>query len=77
MTDNAKQIRNERLKLLANYLNGLAIATFAVGGLAPLIAAATSNNAPSWPAVMISVICISTSVGLHLAGNRLLKGLAE
>ena len=29
-------IRNERIKLLATYINSMAVALFAVGGLAPL-----------------------------------------
>ena len=35
-------VRTEQVKLTATYLNGLAIAIFGVGGLAPLIAAGTT-----------------------------------
>jgi len=31
------QVHNERIKLSATWLNGLSIAIFAVGGLAPLL----------------------------------------
>ncbi len=46
MDDDAqtKLVDNERLKLLATFLNGLGIAVFAVGALAPLISAIYASN---------------------------------
>ena len=36
-------VANEQTKLSATYLNGLAIAIFAVGGLAPVVALVTGS----------------------------------
>ena len=71
-----KLVRNERTKLTATYLNGLAIAVFAVGALAPSINA-TNSQASMWPVAPIIVICVLVSVALHFAGRRGLKGLED
>lgn len=69
-------VRNERLKLSATYLNGIAIALIAVGGFAPSISVLTGASvAQAWLAAGLLGVCTSISVGLHLAASRLLKGL--
>jgi hypothetical protein len=73
----ANLVRNERTKLTATYLNGLAIAVFAVGALAPSISAA-SSQARLWPVIAPTiVICILISAALHFAARRSLKGLED
>lgn len=77
--DEAKRlnlIRNERLKLSATYLNGIAIALMAVGGFAPSISVVTgASAAQAGLAAALLGVCTSLSVALHLSASRLLKGL--
>lgn len=70
-------VRNERLKLFATYLNGLGIALFAVGGLAPSFAIVygTAGNTASGSTALIAVGCLIGSVGLHYLGSLVLQGL--
>jgi len=68
-------VRNERTKLTATYFNGVAIAIFAVGALAPSINA-TDSQARFWPVVAPTiVICLLISATLHFVARRILKGL--
>lgn len=69
-------IRNERLKLSATYLNGLAVTLFAIGTFGPVIA--NFNGAASSitvAAAVVSFICGTVSVVLHYVASRLLGGL--
>ena len=50
-------IHNERLKLLATFLNGLGIALFGVGGLAPVFSSLYNANGPTIYLMAVSVIC--------------------
>jgi len=70
-------VRNERLKLFATYLNGLGIALFAVGGLAPLFSVLYGTVPAASLALVsvISVICMFASVALHWVGSLTLKRL--
>ncbi|PSJ60489.1 amino acid transporter [Kumtagia ephedrae] len=70
-------IRNERLKLFATYLNGLAIALFAVGGLAPVFSTlyGTVTNSSTISVVVVSVICLVVSAALHWMASLVLKRL--
>jgi len=69
-------VRNERLKLAATYLNGLAIALFAVGSVGPVISIATSAGTNSSRAAgLIAFICAFVSAALHYAASRVLGGL--
>ena len=70
-------IANEQVKLTATYLNGLAIAIFAVGGLAPVvgIVSGTAQTGAAGGIAALTSICVSVSAGLHLAGRRILRGL--
>lgn len=72
----ANLVRNERLKLSATYLNGIAIALIAVGGFAPSISVLTgASAAQAGFAAALLAVCTSISVALHLSASRLLKGL--
>ena len=73
----ANLVRNERTKLTATYLNGVAIAVVAVGGFAPLITAANSVTALWTTIAPTSVICLFISGTLHLTARRILKGLKD
>lgn len=69
-------IHNERIKLFATYLNGLAIAIFAVGALAPsfsMLYGTLPNSGSSFTAV--TPICVIVSAALHYAGSIALRRL--
>jgi hypothetical protein len=70
-------IHNERTKLTATYLNGMAIAIFAVGGLAPAFSSLYAETARGRTSTLVALglICFLGSVALHLIARRLLKGL--
>ena len=73
-------IHNEQTKLRATYLNWLAIALFAVGGLTPLSAASYASQPariPYWGIALMSLICSLGSAVLHLWASRKLKELKE
>ena len=68
-------VGNERAKLTATYVNGLAIAVFAVGGLAPLFSfvyAASPGALPAWAVLSNSLVCWIVSAGLHYAARHFL-----
>ena len=74
----AKLVANERAKLTATYVNGLAIAIFAVGGFAPFIGAlgiVTDKQGLSAGALILLVVCSLTSGGLHLSARSQLGNL--
>jgi hypothetical protein len=68
-------IHNERTKLTATYLNGVAIAIFAVGGFAPVVAWLNSGTGPGAQVGTLALICIMVSAGIHLSARYMLKGL--
>ncbi|MGE8126597.1 amino acid transporter protein [Methylobacterium sp. NPDC080182] len=80
-----KLIANEQSKLTATYANGIAIAVFAVGGLAPLVSALAPKHIPYGPTPVISsvppgivgitVFCWIVSGALHWAARGYLKDL--
>ena len=70
-------VHNELAKLTATYVNGLAIAIFAVGGLAPLFTslyAASSAPISGWAIALISTVCFVGSGALHLLARQFLRG---
>ncbi|MBB3811453.1 MFS-type transporter involved in bile tolerance (Atg22 family) [Pseudochelatococcus contaminans] len=72
----APLVHNERTKLTSTYLNGIAIATFAIGALAPTVSVGNgSATASSIAVTLISVICITASLGLHFFARHLLGRL--
>lgn len=69
-------IHNERIKLKANYLNGLAIGVFLVGGLAQITSAlAGQNGATFWLTTAVACVCLLASPILHLWARYALKDL--
>lgn len=68
-------IRNEQTKLLATYLNGLGIAVFAVGSLAPVFSSLYGDRGPSGFMALVSILCVFVSGTLHLMARRVLRRL--
>jgi len=69
-------INNERAKLSATYLNGIAIAIIAVGGLAPMIATLNGPSPPSLSGTSaVGGICILISAILHFIARAILGSL--
>jgi hypothetical protein len=68
----------ERIKLRANFLNGIAIATFAVGTLGALSKAHLEMSADVWViavGVAFAAVCLLVSGILHFVAYRHLKEL--
>lgn len=68
--DSSTVVHTERVKLRANFLNGLALIFFSVGVLAPLISSVYFTGvAPdkAFIAVATAIVCFVTSVALHYA----------
>ncbi|PZQ49614.1 MAG: amino acid transporter [Rhodovulum sulfidophilum] len=75
-----KTVHNERLKLSATFLNGLAIAALAVGGVTPLVQALrTAEISPGeWRGTLIAAtVCFGGAVVLHFIARMILGGLRE
>jgi hypothetical protein len=68
-------IHNERIKLLATFLNGIAVAVFAVGGLAPLFSSLYGTTEFRPYVAPNSTVCIFTAFGLHYVGSLALRKL--
>ncbi len=73
-----KVVHNERTKLSATYLNGIAVAVFAVGGFAPFISTVlAADPAPHSPLLVFALMvgCWVVSGAIHSAARVTLKGL--
>jgi hypothetical protein len=70
-------VANEQVKLTSTYVNGLAIAIFAVGGLAPFVAmvSGTAQPAALLPIAALNIVCVLLSGILHLVAKRHLRQL--
>jgi hypothetical protein len=68
-------VNNERLKLLATFVNGLGIAMFAVGALAPTVSSLYAAGTLTPFAQIISIICVLSAFILHYAGSLVLRRL--
>ncbi len=75
MDDRSKLVNNERLKLLATFLNGLGITMFAVGALAPLVSSMDKPSGLSSGAALTLLVCFLGSCSLHYGASTVLKGL--
>ena len=78
MDPRALLIRNEQAKLTATYLNGVAIAIFAVGSLAPTVALVSGSAAQSASYGRIALLGLSSllaSFVLHLFARLIIRGL--
>ncbi|WP_342150707.1 hypothetical protein [Methylorubrum sp. SB2] len=74
-------IHNERTKLRATALNGIAIASIAAGFITPLAAVAFgiqgAASRGTWPTAVAALAFLAVGVGLHLLAIRLLGELVE
>lgn len=73
-----KLVANERRKLSATYLNGVAVAVFAVGGFAPFISTVLASGSGSQNPLLVfgvMAICWMVSGAIHSAARASLKGL--
>lgn len=68
-------IRNEQTKLTATFINGLAVAIFAVGGLAPVFSTLYSEQGPSALLLLMSVVCFLLSMCLFYLARLTLRRL--
>ena len=70
-------IHNKQTKLSATYLNGLAIALFAVGGIAPLFSYALGSMAGQTllTVAVWAAICLVVSLILHLTARIVLRNI--
>jgi hypothetical protein len=66
-------IYNERIKLLATFVNGVGIAIFAVGGLGPLISSLNGPTGPTLFLSFLSTICILIACAIHSIASTVLK----
>lgn len=71
-----KAVRNERRKISATYVNGVAIALVAVGGFAPA-ASLIQTGQMSFVSSSLITICVLISGALHLVARRLLRSMEE
>lgn len=58
-------VHNERVKLTATYMNGMAIALVAIGGFAPLVSLASGGPANFGALAIVGFGCLGTSIALH------------
>lgn len=70
-------IHNERIKLLATFVNGAGIVVFAVGGLAPMFSSLYGGQGPTGFLILVSIICFLVAGALHYIGSIILKGLRQ
>jgi hypothetical protein len=76
----SKLVNNEQRKLTATYLNGLGIAIFAVGMVAPFVATGLhppSDRGHSLLVVVLGLSSMLTSGASHMLARSILKGLVE
>lgn len=77
MADIAITIHNERIKLLATFINGTGIAVFAVGGLAPVFSGIYGPQSPTALLVLVSIVCFLVAGALHYVASMILKRLKQ
>ena len=69
-------VHNERTKLLANALDRASTACFAIGALAPTVAAyGGTASGPILGVIVTAFGWILVAFGLHFGARRVLKGL--
>jgi hypothetical protein len=64
--------KNQRLKLLATWLNNFSIAFAVAGFIAPLV---TGTNIPGSAHVLIVFVWIGLAAGIHCVGQYVLEGI--
>ena len=77
MADLEVTIHNERIKLLATFVNGSGIAVFAVGGLAPMFSSIYGSQGATPALIFVSLVCFVVAAALHFVGSTILKRLKQ
>ena len=76
-----KLVLNERIKLLATALNGVAIAAIVAGFVTPLAAVSLGIETPAERSLSVTVLAslawLVGGVGLHVLASLVLGGLRE
>lgn len=67
---------NERAKLTASYINGIAIAVMAAGGFSPVVLTLQGESANS-NLNYFALACFVISLLLHLIARSVLEGLRD
>lgn len=73
-------VHNERTKLTANWINGLATAIVTAGVLAPLAAAIYGLSALALPRIYLSLLasaCFAIGIAIHFGARAILGRLRE
>lgn len=72
-------VANERRKLTATALNGVAVATMAAGFIAPLVAVSygVSGARGGFYFLAIGAVWFLAAIGIHIVAIALLGGLRE
>jgi MFS superfamily sulfate permease-like transporter len=76
--ERAKTVKNERAKLTATYMNGLAVAIVAVGFFAPSFspqAGATASVSALQLQALTGLLCLIASGILHIGARMILRDL--
>ncbi len=68
-------IHNERVKLMATWMNNVGVGCVIAGFLAPSIGAATLELPKAAWLILVQMIWIPIGVALHFMGRRILGGL--
>ncbi|MGF1550992.1 MAG: hypothetical protein ACFBWO_00635 [Paracoccaceae bacterium] len=64
------------MKLAATYLNGIAVSTFAIGALAPIVGIVAGRlSTPVWIVAALFFASLGLSVLLHYLASRVLRRL--
>jgi hypothetical protein len=71
-----KAARNEQKKLSATFLNGIAVALFAIGVFGPVFSVAQSGGV-GLVTTILAPGCGLVGYALHLLGRRVLEGIEE
>jgi predicted membrane channel-forming protein YqfA (hemolysin III family) len=73
-----KNQKNEKAKLTANYLNGIAIAVALAGAFTPTLSGIRDNPGPiNWTTAGIVAVCMVVSLFFHLMARRTLNALLD
>ncbi|CAN7752394.1 hypothetical protein [Rhizobium sp. LjRoot258] len=76
--DNMKTQQNEKAKLTAAYLNGIAISVALAGALTPTLTGVQANPGPiNWATAVVVAICMLVSASFHLMARRFLSSLVD
>jgi hypothetical protein len=73
-------VHNERIKLTANWINGLATAIVTAGALAPLAAVIYGLSSMALPGAYLSLlvaVCFSMGLIIHFGARAILGRLSE